>query len=128
MSFERLYKEREGIEKKLSESGLADACVKVAEKLGDNRKSHQEACYTNIDYLYEIGDLEIDCNIGQNMQGNGCLKVNVSGRRVFEFAIAYDTESDDRLPVVKARCVEYKVVAYEPGAWEKAIVGLSGDV
>ena len=83
MKYAELVKRREEIQAKLKDSGLAEKCVRVAMKLGKDRGSSQGDAYTNENYLYEKDGLVIDCDVGQNMQGDGRLFVVSSGKTVF---------------------------------------------
>ena len=81
--------------------------------------------YTNLNYIYQEEGLTIECDIGQNMQGDGRLSVKHLGRVVFNISNSYPEGNRKDLPVVTAHSVEHNVVVYEPGEWEKRIIDLA---
>lgn len=125
MDEQELIERRDEIQTRLKESGLADKCVQVAIKLGKDRDSRQGETYTNLNYLYDEAGLKIDCNIGQNMQGDGRLFVEQSGRIVFNISNSYPHNNREDLPVAIAQYVRHRVLVYQPGEWERKIDDLA---
>jgi hypothetical protein len=121
MNVEELVKRKEEIQTKITESNLAEKCVKIATKLGEDRGSFQRDCYTNTNYLYNETGLSIDCDIGQNMQGSGELIVKNLGKIVFHISNSYPYALREDLPKVTAKYVPHRVIVYEPGSWENRI-------
>ena len=58
--------------------------------------------------VYSGGDIEIDCDLDQNMQRDGRLKVSYHGEDVFLASNSYPYASRDDLPKVKIRNVEIR--------------------
>lgn len=121
MDEHELAERKDEIQARLKESQIAEKCVKVATKLGEDRGSRQTNYYTNLNYVYEGAGIVIDCDIGANMQGDGYLFVKQSGRRVFDISNSYPYNARKDLPVVTAQCVDHRVLAYVPGDWEKTV-------
>ena len=125
MNEQQLVDDKEEIERRFRESGLADACVEIAKRLGKNRGSKLRDYYTNINYVYKGDGFEIDCDIGQNMQGDGELTVKQGEKIVLELSgSSHDRLKRQELPTVKASYVDYKLTAYISGDWEKKILKL----
>jgi len=103
-SWQEIYHEvnklqrKEKLQEKLEKSGIAENCVRVASKLGQDRGSRQGDCYTNRNYLYDETTLTIDCDIGCNMQGDGRLIVKQLGKVVFEISNSYPHYNRRDLP------------------------------
>lgn len=119
-----MAKRKDEIEARLKESGIVEKCVVVASKKGEDRGSRQGDCYTNLNYIYQESGLVIDCDVGQNMQGCGELFVKHLGRTVLSISNSYPYYDREDLPRVTAGCVGHRVLAYEPGDWERRISDL----
>ncbi len=74
-----------------------------------------------MDYLYDAGNLKIDCDIGCNMYGDGRLFVEYGGRRVFEISNSYPHNMRKDLPKAIASCISHNVLVYDSGEWEQKI-------
>lgn len=125
MDERELLGRREEVQARLEESGLVEKCVKVAEGLGEDRKSRQGDCYTNINYIFKRDGIVIDCNIGQNMQGDGELSVSHLGKTVLKISNSHPYSLRQDLPMAAAGCVHHSVILYEPGEWEESIARLA---
>ncbi len=126
MDIEELRKKKAWVEGRFSESGLADACVGIAERLGEG-KTRLGPFNTWLKYRYNSDCIEVDCSIGQNCQGHGYLEVKYHGRVVLNLSNSLPEIKIDGLPKVLVQAIKHVVAVYEPGPWEDEILELDGE-